>query len=93
MSSNYTYITGAATTVIGPAAGTGTGRRIALTGIAINKALTGTLTIKSGATTLGQFAAGTAPGILWDVIGGVEIPDLQIVTSATEDITVFWTNF
>lgn len=95
--SNYTYITTATTTVIGPAAGTiglpTTGRRINLLGIQVNKTLTGTLTVKTGATTIGIHAIGTTPNVYWWTgEGGIEIADLQIVTSATDDITVFWSN-
>jgi hypothetical protein len=94
--SNYTYISSGTTTVIGPIAGTTslptTGRRIALVGIGINKTLTGTVTVKSGATTIGVLAIGTLAGIYWDTVFGIEIADLQIITSAADDVTVFWNN-
>ena len=85
---NYQYISTATTTVIGAAAY----RRISLLGIAINKTLVGTVTIKSGATTIGVLAIGTLAETYWNVYGGVEINDLQIVTSAADDVTVFFTN-
>lgn len=85
---NYTYITGAATTVIGGSSL----RRVNLNGIAINKTLTGTLTIKSGATTIGVFAIGTSPAQYWGSTNGTEVADLQIVNSATEDVTILWNN-
>ena len=93
MTSNYTYITAAGTKVIGPAAGVGTGRRTNCTGISINKTLAGTMTIMSGGTQIGQYAVGQTPGLVWHLDGGVEVPDLQIITTMAEDITVFWNNF
>lgn len=85
---NYTYISTNATTVIGPS----TLRRINLLGININKTLTGTVTVKSGATTIGAFAIGTVVNQYWYTDCGIEIADLQIVTSASDDVTVFWEN-
>lgn len=95
--SQYTYITAAATTIIGPAASTfalpTTGRRLNILGLGINKTLVGTMTVKSGATTIGSFAVGTAPNVFWwTAEGGIEVYDPQIVTTATEDITIFWNN-
>jgi hypothetical protein len=95
--SNYTYINTATTTIIGPAASTTslptTGRRINFLGIAVNKSPTGTITIKSGATTIGILAIGIPAGTYWyNTETGIEIADLQIVTSAADDMTVFWSS-
>lgn len=95
--SNYTYITTGTTTVIGPAASTlsapTAGRRINLLGIQVNKVTTGTITVKSGSTTIGIMAIGAPQNVYWWTgEGGTEIFDLQIVTSAADDITVFWSN-
>ena len=87
---NYTYINSAATTVIGaPAPGI---RRVNVAGIFINKTTVGTVTIKTGATTIGVFAIGTVPNTYWFTDDGVEVADLQIVTSGADDITVSWNN-
>lgn len=95
--SNYTYISSGTTTVIGPAAATislpTTGRRINLLGIGINKTLTGTVTVKSGSTTIGVIAIGTLAGTYWQTQAGIEVTDLQITTSAADDVTIFWNNF
>lgn len=90
-SNNYTYISTAATTLIGAPAATGP-RRVKLMGIFINKTTTGTVTIKNSSTTIGAMAIGTTPGTYWLSDGGVEINDLQIVTSAADDLTVSWNN-
>ena len=84
----YQYISTAATTVIGSA----TNRRVALAAIFINKTLTGTLTVKAGATTIGVFAIGTPVGIYWHTTNTTEIFDFQIVTSAGDDVTVVYNN-
>ena len=87
---NYTYISTATTTVIGaPAPGI---RRVNLMGIFINKTTVGTVTIKSGATTVGVFAIGTTPNTYWLVDEGTEVADLQIVTSGIDDVTISWNN-
>jgi len=86
--SNYTYISTATTTVVGGSSL----RRVNLVGISINKALVGIVTVKSGATTIGIFAAATPVGMQWYTDGGVEIADLQIVTASADDVTVFWNN-
>lgn len=88
MPASYTYITTAATTVIGSA----DYRRVNLKGIFINKPLTGTLTIKSGSTTIGVIAASTPAGTYWNVRDGLLIQDLQIVNASTEDVVVATTN-
>ncbi len=88
MPNNYTYITGAATTVV-----TGIDiTRTLLHAININKTLVGTLTIKSDTTTIGIFAPGTLPGCYWRSEHGVLIPSLTIVNSNSEDVTVVWSN-
>ena len=85
---NYTYITGAATTVIG------TGGHIRLHSIVINKATTGTIKIidaLAGASTtanVGTIAASTpAQSLIYNIVTGA---GLTLINSATEDITVVW---
>jgi hypothetical protein len=85
---NYTYITTAATTVIGaPAPGA---RRITLCGLSINTATAGIVTVKSGSTAIATFAAATAPGTYLLSMYGIEVQDLQITNASAEDITVIW---
>jgi hypothetical protein len=82
------YITTAATTTF-------SGNEVQKTvihGIAINKTLTGTLTIKQGATTIGVIAATTIPGMYWLSENGIYVDNLSIVNGSTEDVTVFYTN-
>lgn len=86
--SNYTAITTATTTVIGSA----TLRRVNLLGIFVNGTLAGTVTVKSGATTIGTLAIGTIAGAYWYTTNGVEVADLQIVTSAGDNVTIAWNN-
>jgi hypothetical protein len=88
MSNNYQYINTGTTTIIG-AAGY---RRISLMAIFVNKTLAGTATIKAGATTIGILAVGTLAGTYWYADEGTEIQDLQIVTSAADDLTVSYNN-
>ena len=85
---NYTYISTATTTVV---SGTVI-KRVNLAGIFINKTLTGTVTVKAGATTIGIFAIGTVPNTYWYTKDGIEVADLQIVTSAGDDVTIGWNN-
>lgn len=85
---NYTYINTATTTVIG---GTAI-RRVNLMAILVNKTLTGTVTVKAGATTIGVLAIGEKANAYWLTDNGVEIADLQIVTSAADDVTIAWNN-
>lgn len=85
---NYTYINTIATTVIGPTAL----RRVNIMGIFINKTLTGTFIVKAGATTMGSFAIGTTPNSYWITESGIEVADLQVITSAADDITLVWNN-
>lgn len=69
------YITTAATLTLGKVYGVR---------IEINKALTGTLTIADGGSTVGVVAiAGTGSREMWGFTGSV-----TLVNSATEDITV-----
>lgn len=84
----YTYISTAATTIIGST----TLRRVNLLAILINKTMTGTLTVKSGATTIGTFAIGTPPNSYWLTDAGISIADLQLITTAADDITIAWNN-
>jgi len=85
---NYTYITtGTSTTINGT-----TVARVSLKGICINKTLTGTLTVKAGATTIGAFAIGTLPDTYWNIPFGTEIENLVITTSAADDVTIFCSN-
>ena len=85
---NYTYINTATITVVGPI----NNRRINVMGIFVNKTTTGTITIRSGATAIGVMAIGTTPNTYWLTDDGVQIMDLQIVTSAADDVTVAWNN-
>lgn len=88
---NYKYITTATTTLL---AGNDI-TRIVIKGIMINKALTGTLTVKSGGgsgTTIGVFAIGVAAGLYWTTDDGILIENPAFVNSATEDITVIYSN-
>lgn len=66
--------------------------RVIIHGIQINKTTAGTVTIKAGSTTVGQFAASTAPGSYWTSTNGIEIESCNIVNASTEDITVIYTN-
>lgn len=93
-SGNYQYINTATTTIIGAQTvnGIAATRRIQCLGIFINKTTTGTVTIKSGATTIGVFAIGTVPNTYWLTDDGVEIADMQVVTSAGDDVTVAYNN-
>lgn len=86
---NYKNITTAATTVFAPTGGL---LRTVLGAININKTLTGTITIKSGSTTIGVIAATTPAGEYWYSNTGTLIEDLQIVNGSTEDVTVFYRN-
>lgn len=85
---SYKHITSGATTTF---AGNET-KRVVLGAININKALTGTLVIKSGSTTIGTIAAATIAGEYWYSNTGTEIEDLQIVNASSEDVTVFYRN-
>ncbi len=84
----YKYITTAATYNL---YGTEV-RKVVVHGIEINKPLTGTLTIKAGATTIGVIAAGTAAGSYWISTNGIQVESCNVTNSATEDVTVIYTN-
>lgn len=83
----YKYITGAATTTFA-----GELSKTCLGSININKALTGTLTVKAGATTIAVFPIATPSGQYWYSEAGTLIDTLSMVNSASEDITVFYKN-
>lgn len=83
----YKYITTGATTTFA-----GETKRVVVDSIQINKITIGTLTLKSGATTIGIVAIGCPQGPIFQSIYGTEIEDFQITNSATEDITVFYRN-
>ena len=84
----YKYITGAATTTFAGNELT----KVILHGISVNKAVTGTITVKSGSTILGVIAAGSAAGMYFHSECGVYIESLTIVNGSTEDFTVFYQN-
>ncbi len=84
----YVHITSPATTLLyGNEV-----RRVNIHGIQINKTLSGTLTIKAGSTTIGVIAANTIPGSYWISTNGIEVESANVVNSATEDVTVIYTN-
>ena len=60
-----------------------------LFGVAVNKTLTGTMTIKEGTATIAVFAIGTAPGTYHQVDSGTRYASLSIVLSAGDDCTAF----
>lgn len=88
MHNSYKNITTATTTTF---AGTEI-LRVVLASININKKLGGTVTINAGSTPIGVIAAGTDVGQYWYTNHGTAIEDMQIVTSATDNITVFYRN-
>lgn len=77
---NVLKLTGSGTTTLNSAF---------LYGIAINKALAGTLTINENGTAVGQFAIGTTPGTYHQHANGVRYYKLTLVLSAGDDVTVF----
>lgn len=88
---SFKYITGAATTLFAGNDST----RVVLGAININKALTGTLTIKTGGgsgTTIGVFPIATPAGEYWYAATGTLIDSLALINSASEDITVLYRN-
>lgn len=86
---NFTYIHAATTTNL---YGTETKRSVML-GLSLNKTAVGTITLKSGSTTIGVIAIGELARMYWTVPGGFEVESLNIVTSsASDDMTVIWSN-
>ena len=83
----YTYAHYTAATGAVVKAGVGT-----LAAVTVNKALTGTVTLKDGATTIAVFTNGTtAPlgSVLFGGAGGVQFASLNVsLTTAAEDITI-----
>jgi len=88
MPTNYKYITTAATTIF---KGLET-QRVLLHGIFVNKILTGTLSIQSGATVLGLMTAATPIGTYFKSEKGILIEDLTIVNASAENVTVEYSN-
>lgn len=63
--------------------------QVRLGGIYINKAMTGTLVIRDGATVRGTIAAATVAGTYWTTEEGMGFANLVIVSNnAADDITV-----
>ncbi len=84
----YKYITTATTTnLFGNEV-----NKVVLHGIEVNKILTGTLTIKAGATIIGVLAAATPIGSYWISTNGIQIESANITNTSTEDVTVIYTN-
>lgn len=83
----YAHYTAATGSVVKPTVGT-------LAGITVNKALTGTVTLKDGATTIAVLTNGTtAPigSVLFGGGGGVQFGSLNVsLTTAAEDITIIF---
>lgn len=84
---NYFHATAATGTVIKSSVGT-------LAAITVNKALTGTVTLKDGATTIAVLTNGTtAPlgSVIFGAGGGVQFASLNVsLSTAAEDITVVY---
>lgn len=78
--SNPKKLTGTATTTFGSCFAYG---------FAINKTLTGTLTINESGSAVAQFAIGTAPGTYHLAPNGVRYAALTAVLSAGDDVTAF----
>jgi hypothetical protein len=80
------HITTAATTTINK------NQPCLLMGISVNKALTGTVTVADGTTTIAVLTNGTtAPlGMTLNTTGGIPFGSLTVVNSATEDLTVLY---
>jgi hypothetical protein len=82
----YTHVTTATGQVIKPNVGT-------LAAVCVNKALSGTVTLKDGNTTIAVFTNGTtAPlgSVLFGGAGGIQFGSLNVSLSAVEDITICW---
>lgn len=78
--SNVIKLTGTGTTTL---------NSVLMFGIAINKTLTGTLTVNENAVAVAQFAIGTVPGTYHTVPNGVRYSKLTLVLSAGDDCTAF----
>lgn len=78
--SNPKKLTGTATTTL---------TTVLLYNIAINKTLTGTLTVNEAGVAVGLFAIGTTPGNYHQVPAGARYSALTLVLSAGDDVTVF----
>lgn len=82
----YTHLT-TGTTIINK------GKPVMLGGVLINKALTGTVTLTDGGTTVAILTNGTtAPlgSIVMSGNGGISLNSLTVALSATEDVTIVW---
>lgn len=82
----YTHLTTGTTTI-------NKGKPTILASVLINKALTGTVTLSDGATTVMVLTNGTtAPlgPIMVAGNGGLALQSLVVALSATEDITIIW---
>ena len=71
------------------ASGTTTFGSTFLYGIAINKALAGTLTINENGVAVGQLAIGTLPGTYHQHANGVRYFKLTLVLTAADNVTAF----
>ena len=80
------HVTTAATTTINK------NQPCLLMGISVNKALTGTVTVADGTSTIAVLTNGTtAPlGVTLNVVGGIPCGSLTVVNSATEDLTILY---
>lgn len=78
--SNPTKLTGTGTTTI---------NSCFLYGIAINKALAGTLVVNENGVAMANFAIGTVPGMYHVVPNGATYFKLTCVLSAADDVTIF----
>ena len=80
MDANPKKLTGSGTTTIGSCF---------VTGISVNKTLTGTLTVYETTTAVAQFAIGTTPNTYHLAPNGVRYSSLVLVLSAGDDVTLF----
>ncbi len=77
---NPKALTGSGTTTLGSSF---------LYGIAVNKTLTGTLTINESGSAVGQLAIGTLPGMYHAHANGVRYAALTLVLTANDNVTAF----
>lgn len=83
---SYTHLTSGTTTI-------NKGKPTILAGVWVNKALSGTVTISDGASTVAILTNGTtAPlgAVLTAGNGGLSLQSLIVALSGTEDITIIW---